>query len=363
MYLEHFKLRECPFRLTPGAGYHYLSEGLQRAKAYLSYSLWSGEGFVVITGDVGCGKSLLIQQWLAELNGKNIVVVKLALTRLTDIEFLQAVLVELGQRPFSANKIELMGMFNTCLVEFATKGKSLLLVIDDAHNFNKDVFEMLRVLSAIDFMKKKMLPVVLCGQPGLNTLFESFDMEHVSQHVRFRCRIEPLTQTEMVEYITHRLRAAGAVNSWLFAAETIPVIHGYTGGIPRLINILCDTALVSAYADAAAHVTVEALTAALADLGWVPYVKRRDTSTANNSANQFDSVMPNEPVFSELHRRLSQLESLPTAMITVADRLSGIEALLSELVRVLHADGKEFHARSNVKTGDWKFHDGLKRVE
>lgn len=352
MYLDHFKLSECPFRLAPSPRFLYMSEGLMRAKAYLNYGVWSGEGFIVISGEVGSGKTLLIQQWLSELSPNEVVAVRIFQTRLNDVEFLQAVLVELGMRPFAANKVELMGMLNTFLVESSAKGRQVLLVIDDAHNLNKDVFEVLQTLAAADIRKDKLLPVILVGQPQLRELLESFDMEHVSQRVRFSGCIEPLSQAEIAEYIAHRLQIAGAAETGIFDAEAIPIIAQYTGGIPRLINVLCDTALVSAYADGFARVTAEVLTTTIGELGWLPYAKRKEALRIQERGSGHDykagaGLHPDTVV--NINKQLSQIDAWSSLM---SSRMAHIESMLADIVAVFHAGGNQQHPHPVAKTGD-----------
>ena len=136
MYLEHFGLKEYPFRLTPDVDFLYMSSAHARAKAYMDYSVWNREGFVVITGDVGCGKTTLIQKLLSELNDEEVLIAKIFQTQLDDVEFLQAVLVEFGLNPFNAKKVELMDMLNTFLIENFHKGRQAILIVDEAHKMS-----------------------------------------------------------------------------------------------------------------------------------------------------------------------------------------------------------------------------------
>lgn len=135
MYLEFFKLKELPFRLTPDSEFLYMSGAHSRAKAYMDYSVWNREGFVVITGEIGCGKTTLIQKLLSELD-ENVLVAKIFQTQLDEVEFLQAVLVEFGLNPFNAKKVELIDMLNTFLLDNFLQLKQLVLIVDDAHNLN-----------------------------------------------------------------------------------------------------------------------------------------------------------------------------------------------------------------------------------
>src|SRR5215831_12294860 len=143
MYLKHFGLKVEPFQLTPDIGFLFMSEVHRRAKAYMDYSVWNREGFVVITGEIGCGKTTLIQKLLSELNGP-VIVAKIFQTQLDDVEFLQSVLVEFGLNPFSAQKVELLDMLNTFLIQHFVQGKQIVLIVDDAHNLRTNVLEELR---------------------------------------------------------------------------------------------------------------------------------------------------------------------------------------------------------------------------
>src|SRR5512139_2440056 len=136
MYLDSFGLRDFPFRLTPDTEFLYMSAAHTRAKAYMDYSVWSREGFVVITGEIGCGKTTLVKKLLTELEGENVLVAKIFQTQLDDVEFLQSVLVEFGLNPFNAKKVELIDMLNTFLIESYQNLKQLVLVVDDAHNLD-----------------------------------------------------------------------------------------------------------------------------------------------------------------------------------------------------------------------------------
>ena len=171
MYLDFFKLKEFPFRLTPDTDFLYMSEAHARAKAYMDYTIWNRDGFVVITGEIGCGKTSLLQKLLTELD-ENVLVAKIFQTQLDEVEFLQAVLVEFGLNPFHAKKVELIDMLNTFLVDQFHQGRQLVLVIDDAHNLSPKVLEEIRMLSGLETNKEKVLHVILVGQPQLNEMLE-----------------------------------------------------------------------------------------------------------------------------------------------------------------------------------------------
>ena len=266
-YLEHFKLGEQPFRLTPDPEFLYWSKQHARAKAYMESTIWLADGFVVITGDIGSGKTTLLQSFLSELDD-DVVYAVVSQTQLTPTEFLQAVLTEFGFKPFNKRKVELLDMLNMYLVEQYSNGKKVVLIVDEAQNLTRKVLEEIRLLSGIETHKEKILRIILAGQPELKDSLDSPNLKQLVQRVRLRFHIGPLDSRELREYISHRLSVAGCENEDLFAEDTFDIIHRYSGGVPRLINTLCDTALLCAFADEKHVVDVDDIMSAVAELNW-----------------------------------------------------------------------------------------------
>ena len=266
-YLEHFKLREQPFRLTPDPDFLYWSKQHARAKAYMESTIWLSDGFVVITGDIGSGKTTLLQSFLSELDD-DVVYAVVSQTQLTPTQFLQAVLTEFGFKPFNKRKVELLDMLNMFLIEQYSSGKKVVLIVDEAQNLSRKVLEEIRMLSGIETHKEKVLRIILAGQPELRETLDSPSLKQLVQRVRLRFHIGPLDRREMREYIEHRLDVAGREQRGLFEDDTFDVVYRYTGGIPRLINTLCDTALLCAFADAKPTVAGEDIMAAVSELEW-----------------------------------------------------------------------------------------------
>ncbi|MBT8084949.1 MAG: AAA family ATPase [Woeseia sp.] len=266
-YLQHFSLSEQPFRLTPDPEFVYWSKQHARAKAYMESTIWLADGFVVITGEIGSGKTTLLQAFLGELDD-SVTYAVVSQTQLTPTQFLQAVLTEFGFKPFKKRKVELLDMLNMYLIEQYSEGKKVLLIVDEAQNLSKSVLEEIRMLSGIETHKEKVLRIVLAGQPELRDKLESPKLKQLIQRVRLKFHIGPLSLREMHEYIDHRLEVAGHSAQDLFAEECFAAIFQYTGGVPRLINTLCDTALLCAFADEKSSLTVADIEAAIEELGW-----------------------------------------------------------------------------------------------
>ncbi|MBI3899546.1 MAG: AAA family ATPase [Gammaproteobacteria bacterium] len=333
MYLEYFQLRDFPFRLTPDTEFMYMSEAHSRAKSYMDYTIRNRDGFVVITGEIGSGKTTLIQKLLSETQD-DVMVAKIFQTQLDEVEFLQAVLVEFGMNPFHAKKVELIDMLNTFLIDQYHQQKQMVLVVDDAHNLSPKVLEEIRMLSGLETQKERLLHVILVGQPPLNDLLDAPELEQLLQRVRLRYHIKALSEDEMRAYITHRLKVAGMGDKHFFAADTFPIIHKYTGGLPRLINTLCDTALICAYADSHERVTVGVLNGAIEELNWLPYAKRvvapRTNSTADNGYQEM--MKDHTRALVNVGEQMTRLDALVPALSALAGRMGNIETLLRQLI-------------------------------
>jgi type II secretory pathway predicted ATPase ExeA len=264
-FLEHFNLNEQPFGLTPDPTFIYWSKQHARAKAYMESTTSWDDGFVLITGEIGSGKTTLLKSFLGELED-DIVHAWVSQTQLKPTEFLQAVLVELGFKPFDKRKVELLDMLNMFLVEQYSNRKKVILVVDEAQNLSKKVLEEIRMLSGIETHKEKILRIILAGQPELRETLDSPNLEQLDQRIRLRFHIGPLNRRDMCAYILHRLRISGRKDNNLFTHDAFAPIFRFSGGIPRLINMLCDTALQCAFVDDKQTVGAEDVMSAIIEL-------------------------------------------------------------------------------------------------
>jgi general secretion pathway protein A len=290
MYTDLFKLREVPFRLSPDPEFLYLSKNHSRAKAYMESTVWFTDGFVVITGEIGAGKTTLIETFLRELE-KDVVVAQINQTQVSAVEFLQAVLVQFGFSPFRMKKAELISTLNTFLIDQYTAGRKVLLIIDEAQNLSLRTLEEVRMLSGVETTKDKLLRIILAGQPELNAKLDSPDLVQLAQRVRLRFHLTALSPGDMKAYILHRLEVAGSGGRTIFAEETFPLVYQYSGGVPRLVNTLCETAMMAAYNVDRDHVLVEDVKSAVEELQWQEFSVRRSShsqAAALSSAPQID---------------------------------------------------------------------------
>ncbi len=269
-YLNHFKLREQPFRLTPDPEFVYLSKQHARAKAYMESTIWLADGFVVITGEIGSGKTTLVQSFLKDLDD-DVLYAVISQTQLNPTQFLQAILTEFGFKPFNMRKVELLDMLNMFLIEQYSNGKKVVLVIDEAQNLSHKVLEEVRMLSGVETHKEKVLRIILAGQPELKTTLESPNLKQLMQRIRLRFHLGPLSRQEVQEYVQHRLLIAGNENPALISVPCYELVYRYTGGLPRLVNTFCDTALLCAFAEEARTVEPAHFLTAAEELGWQEY--------------------------------------------------------------------------------------------
>jgi general secretion pathway protein A len=284
MYLELFKLNELPFRLSPDPQFLYLSKQHARAKAYMESTIWFTDGFVVITGEIGAGKTTLIETFLHEMQ-TDAVVAQINQTQLSPTAFLQTVLVQFGFSPFNMKKPEVLATLNQFLVEQHISGRKVLLIVDEAQNLSHRVLEEVRMLSGIETTKEKALRIILAGQPELNDKLNSPELEQLTQRVRLRFHLTALSATETAAYVDHRLEVAGSQGRRIFADDTYDTIYKYTGGVPRLINTLCDTSLMAAFGRDRDTVTAEDLSAAIEELQWVEFASHTNRMRILNLEN------------------------------------------------------------------------------
>jgi general secretion pathway protein A len=288
MYLDPFKLKELPFRLSPDPQFLYLSKQHARAKAYMESTIWFTDGFVVITGEIGSGKTTLIESFLKEIQS-DVVIAQINQTQVSAIDFLQAVLVQFGFSPFKMKKAELIATLNNFLIEQYAAGRKVLLIVDEAQNLSMRVLEEIRLLSGVETTKEKVLRIILAGQPELNEKLDAPELIQLTQRIRLRFHLTTLSAPEMRAYIQHRLEVAGGGDRQIFAEEAYADIFRYTGGVPRLVNTLCDTAMMAAFTADRDTVTLTDIHQAIEELQWVEYSAR----------NALQMKVPAEPRISE----------------------------------------------------------------
>ncbi|MGD8710131.1 MAG: AAA family ATPase [Ectothiorhodospiraceae bacterium] len=248
MYEAYFGLREKPFSLTPDPSYLYLSERHREALAHLLYGVREPGGFVQLTGEVGTGKTTVTRALIEELP-ENVDLALIYSPAGNVRELLAAIFKELDvpQPPRRYSVKSLVDELNDYLLESHARGRVTAVLVDEAQTLPADVIEELRLLTNLETAKAKLLHVILVGQPELRQLLDREELRQVAQRITARFHLEPLSRRETAAYIRHRLAVAGCERP-LFTRRALALAHRFSGGVPRLINSLCDRALLGAYA-------------------------------------------------------------------------------------------------------------------
>jgi len=258
MYKAFFHLKRNPFDLTPDPHCFVPTPRHNEALAALYYGVRRHKGFVVVTGEVGTGKTLLLRCLLRLLeNSKDIAYAYLFNSRLSPTEFLQYTVSDFGFPASGKNKCELLLDLSKFLVDRGAKHMTTVLIIDEAHDLSPDTLEELRLLSNLETAEDKLLQIILVGQPELDKKLDSSELRQLKQRIALRAQLSALTAQQTQEYIEQRLRIAGADTnaSTLFSPGAAAAVYAYSRGFPRLINTICENALVGAYARQSAAVT------------------------------------------------------------------------------------------------------------
>ncbi len=264
MYLEFYGFAEKPFNVTPDPKFLYLSAHHQEALAILTYGIRERKGFIVLTGEVGSGKTTLLHTLLDRLP-PNVRAAYLFNTRLSQLDLLRYVVEDFGVPTTATSAGDLLSALNGWLIDRLVRGENSVLIIDEAQNLTPELLESVRLLSNLETSKEKLLQLVLVGQPELNLTLNHPSLRQLKQRISLRYHIPPLTRTETTDYIVQRLRIAGARGT-VFTNRAIDEVYYYSRGIPRLINILCDNALLTGYAAGVRPVDADAVTEAVRDL-------------------------------------------------------------------------------------------------
>ncbi len=279
MYTRFFGLHENPFALPPDPGYLYLGRAHQEALAHLRYGIEQGGGFVQLTGEVGTGKTLLVRAVVERLPD-NVDVALILYPILSVFEFVAAICDELrvSYPAGTASIKDLIDALNAHLLESHATGRRTVLVIDEAQNLSREVLEQVRLLTNLETTKQKLLQIMLIGQPELDSLLAQRDLRQLAQRITARYRLTSLTRRETYDYVLHRGRVAGAKTP-LFSRAALRWVHTLSNGVPRLINVICDRALLGAYAGEKSAVDAAVVRRAAAELdlgtrarvpGWLP---------------------------------------------------------------------------------------------
>lgn len=255
MYAHYFGFREMPFNITPDPKFLFLSPTHEEALQHLRYGINEKKGFIVLTGEVGCGKTTLCRKLLEEIDEKTIETALILNPRLSETQLLQAILRELGVERFKRSRDGLHHQLNEHLLSRVAHGKDIVLIIDESQNMSFEALEHVRLLSNLETNTRKLLQIILIGQPELKHKLQQEQLRQLRQRVLVYYNLRSLSRAEICRYIHHRLTLAGGGGEPEFTFMALRKIYRHTKGIPRKINSLCDKALLSAFVHSRKKVT------------------------------------------------------------------------------------------------------------
>jgi putative secretion ATPase (PEP-CTERM system associated) len=316
MYESYFNLTGKPFELVPNPEFLFLSKSHKKAITYLTYGIRERIGFILLTGEIGSGKTTILRNLIKDLNDK-VVLSKVFNTRVTSEQLLAMINEDFGLDVTNKDRITLLRDLNTFLVEQYVQDNQPILIIDEAQNLTPDLLEEVRLLSNLETERSKLIQIVLVGQPELRQLLNQPSLRQLRQRISMACNLEALTLSETGDYIAHRLEVAGNRDAVIIPPESLEMIFRYSKGIPRLINIICDFLMLSAFAEQVVQIDAEMVREIIGDLDIENMVWEAD-------GTQLCGV-PAESERQEIVR-VSNNELLETKLTDIADRLTRIES-------------------------------------
>jgi len=306
MYKQFFGLNRNPFEISPDPFFYHPTPRHNEALANLHYGVGRRKGFIVITGEVGTGKTLLVRCLLAELRKGNIAFGYVFNPLLSTVEFFQYIMADLGLPYAGRSKTEILLDLNRFLIQRHARGLITALVIDEAQDLRPELMEEIRLLTNLETSQQKLLQIVLLGQPELERVLDSPELRQLKQRIALRCQLLPLDEQQTRSYVLSRLERAGAKpEAPVFTDDGLSTLHEYSRGIPRIINNLCENAMVSAYARQQRPVTSEIIAEVAADFRLTPAAALPEESASTGRDGQDNG----ESLLRSLFRALRSVEN------------------------------------------------------
>ncbi len=265
MYLDHFKLKEMPFNLTPSTRFLYFTKGHREALDHLLFGVRQRKGFVVLTGEVGAGKTTLCRRLLNQL-GTGFKTALVLNPKLSETQLLRLILMELGVADPKGDKLTLRNRLNDFLLAEAAAGGDVVLVIDEAQTLSRDMLENIRLLSNLETENSKLLQIILVGQPELREMLNDHRIRQLRQRISVHYHLGGMNSEDTASYMRHRVSVAGGDGASVFDREAVDLVYRYSEGIPRQVNAVCDMSLLAAYGTGNDCVTGDAVRASIEEL-------------------------------------------------------------------------------------------------
>jgi len=324
MYKKFFGLKENPFNVNPDPRYLYLTPNTQEALACLTYGIETRKGFILLTGEVGTGKTTLINKLLEWLHKERVFTAFVFNPRLSVSQFLEFMMADFGIPCESQHKGQMLQKLNQWLLDRYQAGERAVLVVDEAQNLSPQMLEEIRLLTNLETSTEKLLQIVLAGQPELEQKLNQPQLRQLRQRITLRAKTRQLTLEETQGYIEERMRIAGAENPDIFSPEAVAMVHRYARGIPRVTNLLCEHSLVSSFACQKNPVPAEIVEEVAHDFELD--VIDPLAQTAPQQPQQQANMLPHVEGANGNGDQPPLIESLLQALNTLVDRLNQAEA-------------------------------------
>jgi putative secretion ATPase (PEP-CTERM system associated) len=312
MYTTFFGFTHKPFQLTPDPEFLFLSRVHKRALTYLDYGVADNSGFILITGEIGTGKTTVIRSLIKKIP-QDIKIARINNTKVSSDQLISMINEEFGIYSKGDDKTQMLSKLNDFIISQYAQGRRSMIIIDEAQNLTPNLLEEVRLLSNLETDKSKLLQIILIGQPELNALLSRPDLEQLRQRIAVNSHISPLTRDEVEAYILHRLRVAGNEHAVTFEDGSMDVLYSFSRGIPRLINIACDFLLLAAFADETKVIDVTLVKEITGDL------EINNPKTCAVPVREEDSVSR------------EAVEGMKTTLVAILARLQNIETAFHEL--------------------------------
>jgi len=325
MYETFYGLKEKPFNILPDPDYLFMSKGHENAYTHLEYAIMENKGFVIVTGEIGSGKTTLINYLIGKIQ-QNVQIGLVNQTYATPTQFIKMVCQDFELNVEDMDKAEMVNLFHEFLLkQFALKER-VILIIDESQNLSPKALEELRMLSNLEAEKHHLIQMILVGQPELKFKIQRPDLLQFAQRVTVNCHLNGLNRNEVAGYIQYRLNVAGAANVDFFTEEAVDSIYQYSRGIPRLINVICDAALVYGFADELKEIdkpTIEVVARERRDSGLFANLPQQD----DEPVQMLDTVSP------EITREREGLDDLERRMRMIENRLDNLDQRLTFILK------------------------------
>ncbi len=344
MYEKYFSLNHKPFELTPNPDYLFRSTTHKKAITYLDYGIKEKIGFILLTGEVGSGKTTIIRNLVRNLTD-SVRLSRVNNTKVSSVQLISMINEDFGMDVEGKSKTKLLSDLNSFLIEQYANGKQPILLIDEAQNLSPALLEEIRLLSNLETDRAKLLQIILIGQPELKTTLMLPELIQLRQRININYHIAPLSLDEIAEYIKHRLTIAGNVNAMELNSEILELINHFSRGIPRLINILCDFTLLTAFVEGIEKVDVDIVREVTKDLESRDYwnISTQDVLETESKSNEDEKL---SKVAGDLALKIINVEG---AIEHIVEEMAAVKSRLDEIEEIVTGStGAELAGQGNL---------------